>query len=421
MRGKTIFGVALLAVSVGMFLPATQACPPPLTNNFCQQGDLLARTPQDSKLRSCEHQLTNLKILTSNLYTRIIVTEIFTNRFQEKIFAYYSLPLPENAVVESVFVKAGEQTIKSELSCPDDHEDFLEFIDDTQEIARRLHQNRPHEFTQFIANLATDQELEITVTYIEKSAAGWQQNTTMISGAEDFDDEVSQIGLFHRMNHSAILIVLTLFLMALYGLGAILYHSLAFFLARRQARHFVPRIFAVMRRHQLSEAIDLTRYYSASPVAKVMEAVLKVATSIPCSDHSLPELCGSARSRALVTSEAQSKKGLQRLKATGWLALLLGFLGTSINLHHTFRGAMSAEGAGWAVIAGGISESFTLALIGLLIALPALWAHRYLVTKARKIGRETDLATWELLAYLLKIRRDEQAINSYQTVIWSDA
>jgi biopolymer transport protein ExbB/TolQ len=422
MQRKVIRFLAFLAVYASICLIETKAfCfPPPLTSNFRQQGEVLAGTSQGVNLGRCEHQLTNIKILTTNRFSHILVTELFRNQYLENALALYSLPLPENALVESVWVSVGEQVIRSDSLFAYDDEIFKEYVEDTQEIANRLNQIGSDKFTQFIVHLAPGEEIEVRVTYREIGQEDQRNETAGFSGEEPYEEDYCQMGVLRRINRLALLIYLALFSIMLYVAGAIIRRSLVYYFARSQSRYFVPRIVEVLRLNQLAEALKISGYYETSPIAKTLKEVLKTAVSVAPTNRAFPELLSSSRSRAVAKSDADLKKGLRRLKLSGWLALILGFLGTTLSLLDVFRAAMVVEGTAWSAIAGGISESFMVVLFGLLIALPALWAYRYFASKVKEIGMETDTTTWELLVCLLTTQHQVQITNQMQCAIWSD-
>ena len=299
-------------------------------------------------------------------------------------------------------------------------EQFSEYIDDSQEIASRLNENRPNQFTQYIPNIPPGEAVAVIITYRDKVYENTQAFQTRAFSAGGSEEEFCTVGVIRKMNPYTLLINCTLFFMFVYLLGAVIRRFIVYYSAGSQSRHFVARVAYSLRLNQWQEAVTISQSYTQSPVAKIMTEVFKTIESSPQDATTLPELCGSARSRAIAKSDAELKKGLRRLKTAGWLALMLGFLGTIISLLDVFRGAMYAEGAGIYVVAGGISESFTIALFGLTIAVPAIWAHKYFSSKARRIGFEADKASWELLGCLLKKHNEENLLKQMQSTIYSD-
>ncbi|WP_167482997.1 MotA/TolQ/ExbB proton channel family protein [Leptospira perdikensis] len=68
------------------------------------------------------------------------------------------------------------------------------------------------------------------------------------------------------------------------------------------------------------------------------------------------------------------------------LSMLLGLLGTVIGINSAF-GAMETQGkVSLEVLAGGIKDALNTTIVGLLVAIPSLYFHRYAENKIRYIS-----------------------------------
>lgn len=68
------------------------------------------------------------------------------------------------------------------------------------------------------------------------------------------------------------------------------------------------------------------------------------------------------------------------------LSMLLGLLGTVIGINSAF-GAMEAQGkVSLDVLAGGIKDALNTTIVGLLVAIPSLYFHRFAENKIRYIS-----------------------------------
>jgi biopolymer transport protein ExbB len=411
MRRKTIFCFALLSIFVLLIFDEAKACIP-----YLRQGGFTADSSRRN-IGAIEHQMTDVKIINSNLFSRFIITEVFKNNYKEKISAFYYLPLPEDAVVESILVRVGGLITRSDSYVNKETE---QLIDDSQEIASRLNPYRPYHLTQSIPNIAPGKDVEVVITYRDKVYENTRTFYTPALSVEAGEEEFRIVEMIRKINYPILLIACTLFSMFVYLLGAIIRRFIVYYSAGSQSQYFISRITKALRLNHWQEAVNISQSYMQSPVAKIMTEVFKTLEANPHANETLPELCGSARSRAIAKSDAELKRGLRRLKTTGWLAMMLGFLGTIISVFQIFQDAMYAEAAGLSAVAGGISESFMIALFGLIIAVPAIWAHKYFSAKARRIGLEADKSSWEILDCLLKKRRQETAINQLPSAIYSD-
>jgi biopolymer transport protein ExbB/biopolymer transport protein TolQ len=64
----------------------------------------------------------------------------------------------------------------------------------------------------------------------------------------------------------------------------------------------------------------------------------------------------------------------------------------------------SAETAGIAAVAGGISEALFTTALGIGVAVPAVWLYNYFTNKVQGFVVEMDNSASELLDYFIKQR-----------------
>lgn len=84
-------------------------------------------------------------------------------------------------------------------------------------------------------------------------------------------------------------------------------------------------------------------------------------------------------------------RGLNALGTIGVLAPLMGLLGTIMGMIRAFD-AISRAGAGDpAAVASGISEALITTASGLIVAIPTIFFHRYLSSRADKVFKSIEL------------------------------
>ncbi|MBM9590831.1 MotA/TolQ/ExbB proton channel family protein [Leptospira sp. 201903075] len=80
------------------------------------------------------------------------------------------------------------------------------------------------------------------------------------------------------------------------------------------------------------------------------------------------------------------ERTIQWLPTIASLSMLLGLLGTVIGINSAF-GAMEAQGkVSLEVLAGGIKDALNTTIVGLLVAIPSLYFHRFSENKIRYIS-----------------------------------
>lgn len=76
------------------------------------------------------------------------------------------------------------------------------------------------------------------------------------------------------------------------------------------------------------------------------------------------------------------------------VAPFLGLFGTVTGLISAFRGIATAGGGGIAEVSGGISEALVTTVLGLFVAMPALWAYNFFMNRidVMSLGLENNAA-----------------------------
>lgn len=104
----------------------------------------------------------------------------------------------------------------------------------------------------------------------------------------------------------------------------------------------------------------------------------------------------NALDEALLREMAPLERGLSLIKLLAAIAPLLGLLGTVAGMIGTFQ-AITVFGAGEPrLMAGGISQALVTTVLGLITAVPLLFAHLLLQGRARRLSRliEAEGAHW---------------------------
>ena len=73
------------------------------------------------------------------------------------------------------------------------------------------------------------------------------------------------------------------------------------------------------------------------------------------------------------------------------VAPFLGLFGTVTGLISAFRGIAATGSGGLATVSGGISEALVTTVIGLFVAIPALWAYNFFMNRIDVMGVERTL------------------------------
>src|ERR1700720_984928 len=182
--------------------------------------------------------------------------------------------------------------------------------------------------------------------------------------------------MWENMAWPARIVVIVLFLMSAWSIGVMIDRLIAYNGARKQSRQFAPAVAGALREGKLDEAIKIADRYSKSHLAKVVVAGLQEFRAHQMSsDISGEEIEASRRAleRAEAIVHAELKRGISSLATIGSTSPFVGLLGTVVGIINAFKGISTQKATGLGAVAGGISEALITTLIGLLVAIPAVW------------------------------------------------
>jgi biopolymer transport protein ExbB len=99
-------------------------------------------------------------------------------------------------------------------------------------------------------------------------------------------------------------------------------------------------------------------------------------------------------------THAQLKRGLNALATIGATSPFVGLFGTVIGIMNSFRGSTAVRVTHMGAVSGGISEALVTTSLGLLVAVPAVWAYNYFSTRLESLDLEMDNCVDAMLTYL---------------------
>ncbi|MEW6732995.1 MAG: TonB family protein [Acidobacteriota bacterium] len=141
------------------------------------QGSLQAIDTQQRPRGFCPLKHTDVKAEISGLITRVTVTQLFHNPFQDKIEAVYTFPLSQSAAVDDMTMYIGERTVRAKIKRREEAQAIYQAARSAGQVASLLEQERPNIFTQSVANIMPGEQVKITISYIEtlKYQDGWYE------------------------------------------------------------------------------------------------------------------------------------------------------------------------------------------------------------------------------------------------------
>ncbi|MBL8148794.1 MAG: VWA domain-containing protein [Blastocatellia bacterium] len=131
------------------------------------QGELSIFDPEGKVVGKCPLKHTDVKAEISGFISRVTVTQEFENPFQDKIEAVYVFPLSQNAAVDNMTMTVGNRTIVGKIKRREEARQIYEAARSAGYTASLLDQERPNIFTQSVANILPNEQIKITISYVE--------------------------------------------------------------------------------------------------------------------------------------------------------------------------------------------------------------------------------------------------------------
>src|SRR2546425_126795 len=218
--------------------------------------------------------------------------------------------------------------------------------------------------------------------------------------------DMSLPALWASMNWSAKTVVIVLLIMSIYSIWVMVERYITFQKAKNQSLKLLGALSNVLTRGDYQQAIDITKKYKESHLAKVIsagllefEAARRDKRNI---DPEVPlEAARQGMDRTAMITVAELKENLGVLATIGATAPFVGLFGTVIGIMHAFQ-KMATSGGGIASVSAGIAEALVTTAIGLGVAIPAVWAYNYFQNRVDRFTVEMSNSGSEMSIYFLK-------------------
>ncbi len=212
--------------------------------------------------------------------------------------------------------------------------------------------------------------------------------------------------MWGSMGLIAKLVVVILFLLSAWSVAVMIERALLYSAARKQSRIFIHQVAGALKEGRLDEAISIAERNKKSHIAKVVATGL---TEFQAASQQVPEeeVIEAARrglERSVAIVHADMKRGLSGLATVGSTAPFVGLFGTVVGIINAFKGISEQKAAGLSAVAGGIAEALVATALGLLVAIPAVWAYNYFTNKVEAFDVEMDNSSMELINYFITRR-----------------
>jgi len=218
--------------------------------------------------------------------------------------------------------------------------------------------------------------------------------------------DMSLTELWGTMSWGAKAVVLLLLIMSIYSIWVMVERFITFQKAKGRSLKLLGALSNVLTKGDYQQAIDITKKYKDSHLAKVIAAGLlefeAARRDKRAIDPEVPlEAARQGMDRTAMITVAELKENLGVLATIGATAPFVGLFGTVIGIIHAFQ-KMATSGGGIASVSAGIAEALITTAFGLFVAIPAVWAYNYFQNRIDRFTVEMSNSGSEMAIYFLK-------------------
>jgi biopolymer transport protein ExbB/biopolymer transport protein TolQ len=218
--------------------------------------------------------------------------------------------------------------------------------------------------------------------------------------------DMSLKALYISMSPLAKGVVIVMVIMSIYSIWVMIERFITFQQAKNQSLRLLGALSNVLTKGDYQQAIDITKKYKQSHLAKVISAGLLEFEAVRRDKRtSDPEVAIEASrqgmDRTAMITIAELKENLGVLATIGATAPFVGLFGTVIGIIHAFE-KMASGGGGIASVSAGIAEALITTAFGLFVAIPAVWAYNYFQNRIDRFTVEMSNSGSEMAIYFLK-------------------
>ena len=132
-----------------------------------EAGRLDALDDQGNIIGPCPLKHTDVDVEITGRFVRLTLTQKYKNPYDDKIEAVYTFPLSHRAAVDRMTMIVGDRIVEGEVHERQRARAIYQAARDQGYVASLLEQERPNIFTQSVANIEPNAEIDITISYVE--------------------------------------------------------------------------------------------------------------------------------------------------------------------------------------------------------------------------------------------------------------
>lgn len=142
--------------------------PPQDEDERPSEGTLrLGGNPREGETAGFPLQSTRVSANVSGFVARVSVEQTFTNPYERPVEAVYLFPLPDDAAVDAMQMRAGARVVHARIMRREEARQGYEDARDRGVLTSLLEQERPNLFRQSVANIRPGDAISVTLSYTQ--------------------------------------------------------------------------------------------------------------------------------------------------------------------------------------------------------------------------------------------------------------
>ncbi len=225
--------------------------------------------------------------------------------------------------------------------------------------------------------------------------------------------EFTLLGLWQSMGLAAKTVVVILAFLSVYSIAIMLERGFLLRRTRQQSGAFAELVDTAERL-----SIDEVMALASDPergkncyLGQVVLEALQESKLLLDQGHdaaAVLETAQAAVTRSITMTVAILRKRLVQLASTASGAPFLGLFGTVLGLIRAFQTIATTGSGGITSVSAGIAEALITTLVGLFVAIPALWAHNLIADRIDTLVVELDSTATRVVERLLRQELSER-------------
>lgn len=225
--------------------------------------------------------------------------------------------------------------------------------------------------------------------------------------------------ILRNMSGVGLSVMVVLLLCSIWSVYVCIERLMYFRKAKQQSLVFAKQVTQYLAQDRVSDAIEASRKYKNSHLARVTRAGLiefQLVDSKPgaLSGADVVEAARRAIERETLITYSDFKKGTGSLATIATTAPFIGLLGTVIGIIAAFHGMATSGSGGIGAVSQGISEALVATALGLMVAIPAAWMYNYFTNVLERFQVEMSNSSSELIDFFIKKHGGSDAVGVRQ-------